>query len=112
MHARLLVALPMCGSSPERKQGDENVDREPTSIRGVTRRSPRLRSGLFALLAIVAASPLATAAPKAKNPAAPPTPVIDLSPETARQVVIAAGSEETYQGHPTTVLLPDGKTMY
>lgn len=39
-------------------------------------------------------------------------PVVDLSGDTARQVVIAAGTPEIYQGHPTTVLLPDGKTMY
>lgn len=39
-------------------------------------------------------------------------PWVDLSGETARQVVIAAGDAQTYQGHPTTVLLPDGKTMY
>lgn len=39
-------------------------------------------------------------------------PWVDLSGETARQVVIAAGDAQTYQGHPTTVLLPGGKTMY
>lgn len=37
---------------------------------------------------------------------------VDLSKDTARQVVIAQGTESVYQGHPTTVLLPDGKTMY
>ncbi len=39
-------------------------------------------------------------------------PVADLAQETARQVVIAAGTPEVYQGHPTTVLLPDGKTVF
>ncbi|MCA9082074.1 MAG: exo-alpha-sialidase, partial [Planctomycetaceae bacterium] len=39
-------------------------------------------------------------------------PVVDLSGDTDRQVVIAAGTKETYQGHPTTLLMPDGKTMY
>ena len=39
-------------------------------------------------------------------------PVVDLSGETERHVIIAAGTEEVYQGHPTTVLLPDGKTMF
>src|SRR3546814_6579605 len=39
-------------------------------------------------------------------------PLIDLSADTTRQVIIARGTEEVYQGHPTTVLLPDGKTMY
>ena len=39
-------------------------------------------------------------------------PLIDLSKDTERQVVVAAGTETVYQGHPTTVLLPDGKTMF
>lgn len=39
-------------------------------------------------------------------------PTLDISSDTTRQVVIARGTEEIYQGHPTTVLLPDGKTMY
>lgn len=42
----------------------------------------------------------------------PDLPVIDLSQETNRHVVIAAGTESTYQGHPTTLLMPDGKTIY
>ncbi len=37
--------------------------------------------------------------------------VVDLSKDTARQVVIAQGTETIYQGHPTTLLLPDGKTI-
>lgn len=37
---------------------------------------------------------------------------IDLSNDSTRQVVVAQGSSDVYQGHPTTVLLPDGKTMY
>ncbi len=39
-------------------------------------------------------------------------PLIDISAETDRHVVIAAGSETVYQGHPTTLLMPDGKTMF
>lgn len=39
-------------------------------------------------------------------------PTVDLSADTSRQVVIAAGTAAVYQGHPTTVLLPDGKTIY
>ena len=38
-------------------------------------------------------------------------PLVDLSGDTGRQVVIAAGTERS-TGHPTTVLLPDGKTMF
>src|SRR5687767_5572383 len=39
-------------------------------------------------------------------------PTIDLSRDTSRHVIIAQGDEKVYQGHPTTVLLPDGKTMF
>jgi hypothetical protein len=39
-------------------------------------------------------------------------PTVDLSGDTGRQVVVAAGTETVYQGHPTTVLLPDGKTIF
>lgn len=39
-------------------------------------------------------------------------PIIDVSMETHRQVVIARGTEDTYQGHPTTLLMPDGKTIF
>lgn len=38
--------------------------------------------------------------------------VVDLSKDAARQVVVAQGTAEVYQGHPTTALLPDGKTMF
>ena len=37
-------------------------------------------------------------------------PLVDLSQETGRHVIIEAGTETVYQGHPTTVLLPDGRT--
>lgn len=37
---------------------------------------------------------------------------IDISDETHRHVTIAQGTEEVYQGHPTTLLMPDGRTMY
>jgi hypothetical protein len=39
-------------------------------------------------------------------------PLVDLSGDRARQSVVAAGTEEVYQGHCDTVLLPDGKTMF
>lgn len=37
---------------------------------------------------------------------------VDISGEKERQVVIAQGSETVYQGHPTTLLMPDGKTIF
>ena len=38
-------------------------------------------------------------------------PIADISGWTQRQTVIAAGTAKVYQGHPTTVLLPDGRTL-
>ncbi len=42
----------------------------------------------------------------------PDLPLLDISGETTRHTIIAEGTEETYQGHPTTLLMPDGKTIF
>lgn len=39
-------------------------------------------------------------------------PLIDISEQTQRHVIVAAGTEDIYQGHPTTLLMPDGKTIF
>lgn len=39
-------------------------------------------------------------------------PTLDISQEKHRHVVIAEGTEEVYQGHVDTLLMPDGKTMF
>jgi len=39
-------------------------------------------------------------------------PVVDISQQTRRHVIVAAGTERVYQGHPTTLLMPDRKTMF
>ena len=39
-------------------------------------------------------------------------PIVDLSQDEARHVIIAQGTEYVYQGHPTTLLMPDGKTIF
>ncbi len=41
-----------------------------------------------------------------------PLPVVDISGETGRHVIVAAGTKDVYQGHPTTLLMPDGKTIF
>jgi hypothetical protein len=41
-----------------------------------------------------------------------PLPLVDLSEDAARQVIVAQGTAKVYQGHPTTLLMPDGKTMF
>lgn len=38
-------------------------------------------------------------------------PWVDLSSQTGRQTVIAEGTSDVYNGHPTTVLMDDGKTI-
>jgi len=65
---------------------------------------------LFPRQALAADPAAPVAAVKAQRLAFPPT--IDLSGERERQVIIAQGTADIYQGHPTTVLLPDGRTMY
>ncbi len=39
-------------------------------------------------------------------------PIVDLSKQTGRHVFVARGSEAEWNGHPSTVLLPDGKTIF
>ena len=39
-------------------------------------------------------------------------PTIDISGETHRQVIVAAGTESEYRGQVNTVLMADGKTMF
>lgn len=41
----------------------------------------------------------------------PDLSLADISGDKDRQTVIAQGTEEVYQGHPTTTLMPDGKTI-
>ena len=65
----------------------------------------RLRSLLF-LLDILALPQLAAAQGDRPN-----LPWADISGQKERQVVIAAGTLTNYTGHPTTVLMEDGKTM-
>jgi len=60
-----------------------------------------------AILLLLAVSPLLASAQDRPN-----LPELDLSDERARHVVVAAGTETIYQGHPTTLLMPDGKTMF
>ncbi|MFC5457832.1 sialidase family protein [Prosthecobacter fluviatilis] len=41
----------------------------------------------------------------------PDLPLADISGDKDRQTIIAQGTEDVYQGHPTTTLMPDGKTI-
>lgn len=42
----------------------------------------------------------------------PNLPIGDISAQAGRHVVIAAGTENIYQGHPTTALLSDSSTVF
>ena len=42
----------------------------------------------------------------------PDLPILDISGETDRHVIVAEGTKDVFQGHPTTLLMPDGKTIY
>lgn len=48
----------------------------------------------------------------AAEPAWRDLPIVDLTRDTYRHTVIAAGTKEVYQGHPTTVLSNDGKKLF
>ncbi|MBI5381929.1 MAG: exo-alpha-sialidase [Opitutae bacterium] len=72
-------------------------------------------SSLWLCLLVVGLAPevrLAAATESSVPATAYALPTVDLSTDTGRQVVIAQGTDKIYQGHPTTVLLPDGKTIY
>ncbi|MEX2581521.1 MAG: sialidase family protein [Verrucomicrobiales bacterium] len=42
----------------------------------------------------------------------PDLPIFDISGDADRHVIVAEGTEEVYQGHPTTLLMPDGRTLF
>lgn len=48
----------------------------------------------------------------ARPTAADLLPVVDISTNTARQVVVAEGAVDRYEGHPTTLLADDGHTLF
>ena len=72
------------------------------------------RSNLFSVLACLPLLWMAgiISATSVASGDGPDLPVVDLSQQTERQVVIAAGTEEVYQGHPTTLRLPESDTIY
>ncbi len=71
-----------------------------------------VRVVLFGILALLASHNLRAAEPRA--PAGPPRgytiPLLDLNDQTGRQVIVDREKGQ-YLGHPTTVLLEDGKTI-
>ncbi|MBN1853394.1 MAG: exo-alpha-sialidase [Pirellulales bacterium] len=72
--------------------------------------SDRMRERIISIYPLLMASVFWSYSVAAQNE--PDLPLIDISGETDRHIVIAAGTENIYQGHPTTLLLADGKTMF
>lgn len=66
----------------------------------------------FSLTPLLLTAVLLTTSQNPSLHAADQLPLIDLSKQTERQTVIAAGTPKVYQGHPTTLLMPDQKTIY
>lgn len=68
---------------------------------------------LVPVLSVIACTPGSGSQHQANKPVIPDSmALIDLADDSSRHVMIAPGTESRYQGHPTTVLLPDGKTLY
>jgi hypothetical protein len=69
---------------------------------------------LVAFTVVLLLAPLVAlhAADTARTDQRPDLPIVDISGETNRHVVVAPGTESIYQGHPTTLLMPDGKTIF
>ncbi len=70
------------------------------------------RSYWVFLAAFFAGSCATKAATAGNPPESENLPVVDISQQTRRHVIVAAGTEQVYQGHPTTLLMPDNKTMF
>jgi hypothetical protein len=66
---------------------------------------------LVPIVALLAVLPAPSVAVGAESSSQHPQ-MIDLSSDSQRHVVIAQGKKNLYHGHPTTLLLPDGKTMF
>lgn len=70
------------------------------------------RSYRVFLAAFCAGSFASTAATADDHAELEDLPVVDISQQTQRHVIVAAGTEQVYQGHPTTLLMPDNQTMF
>ena len=66
-----------------------------------------MKRTLFVAVAVAAAEVVYADDPEYRD-----LPIVDLTQDSFRQTVIAAGTEEVYQGHPTTVLSNDGKKLF
>ena len=74
-----------------------------------------MRSSLFFLLpclCMMAASIARSEPPNSHRLRTITIPTVDISSETQRHVFVARGTTKTWHGHPSTILLPDGKTIF
>jgi hypothetical protein len=70
------------------------------------------RTGRICLAVLFAGVFVSTVAAAENSQKGDRLPVVDISQEPNRHVIVAAGTEHIYQGHPTTLLMPDRKTMF
>ena len=70
--------------------------------------------GVFAAEKVSGAAERGAGAVEVKNASFRPNGAkrIDISGDDSRKVIVARGSEKEYHAHPTTVLMPDGKTIF
>jgi len=71
-----------------------------------------IKTAIFTMVAVLTATVVTTNAREKIETATLSIPTVDISGERDRHTVINAGTEDVYQGHADTVLLPDGKTMF
>ena len=90
-----------------RKDGDRPFE---GCLGNVTYETRRMADEEIADMAQV--SPDGTRPKEIVKPCHDELPIVDISREKFRQTVIAMGTPDVYQGHPTTVLTKDGKTIF
>ena len=90
-----------------RKDGDRPFE---GCLGNVTYETRRMSDEEIADMAQV--SPDGTRPKEIVKPCHDELPIVDISREKFRQTVIAMGTPDVYQGHPTTVLTKDGKTIF
>ena len=67
-----------------------------------------MKKGLLLFQTLLLGSVLPVMAQQVK----PNLPWVDISSDRGRQIVLSEGTPELYNGHPTTVMLDDNKTIY
>ena len=83
----------------------------PTMKKHPMKKHPIVRSWLAAAVGLALAATSQAADDKITNAGLDMEnlPVVDISRLARNHVIVAAGTEQVYQGHPTTLLMPDAR---